>query len=774
MKHALVLLVALTASLALAANPPDTMNYQGVLRNASDAPLTGNYDIVFRFFDAATGGNEIALERHTTGSPLGQVAVSGGLFSVTLGSAIDDGAGPGVYGSLSLMFDNYSAVWLELQIGGEVLAPRNRLASVPWALNAGQLSGKPSGSFLDTSPTTQAKAGILTLNGLGIGVSSPVGPLEVAGNEVHSSGSGAGYSFANRETPNFVQFPTDGERWVLYASEGKARLWSGGDKFVFSKDGYLGIRTYPSVPLDVSQSQEGWPAGTFRNGINFGSGAEALSNAFLGYIDADPRGSGYPVATGGYFWTRDTLQSRNTWARISDGYNGYGVQASGADGGAYFENNRLGARAWLAATSTPNPDNTTWGTEAYGNSGGAGSNYEGGGGLFVDQWNYDSARLAWKGFGIYALGASAGAALYSTTTGNGAYIGYDIYKVIGSGTVSFIQNHPEDPDKVIVYHAPESSDVATFTRGSGRLVGGEARVSLDPTFAWVTNPEIGLTAHVTARGAGGLYVASVSTSELVVRALPHAPSSLDFDFLVYGLRIGFEDSTPVQPKSYEAFIPSMKQHRDRVAAHPELAEFTAARRFAASGSAAGALGSAQASGLRTRIHEFDPEHDRIEARTGVAARPPESPAVSTSPAPGFRPPPTPADLTPAPGTRLGRPLIAVSEAVHVGDVLVADLVRDDAFARGTIAADRTVVGVVAGDEAEVYRAQAPLAEAGTVVLVRVDAGYAPVAKGDLLCTSATPGYAMRSPDAAPGTIVAKALEPLPAGTGLIRALVMAR
>jgi hypothetical protein len=33
---------------------------------------------------------------------------------------------------------------------------------------------------------------------------------------------------------------------------------------------------------------------------------------------------------------------------------------------------------------------------------------------------------------------------------------------------------------------------------------------------------------------------------------------------------------------------------------------------------------------------------------------------------------------------------------------------------------------------------------------------------------------MHSPDAAPGTVVAKALEPLAAGTGTIRALVMAR
>ena len=118
----------------------------------------------------------------------------------------------------------------------------------------------------------------------------------------------------------------------------------------------------------------------------------------------------------------------------------------------------------------------------------------------------------------------------------------------------------------------------------------------------------------------------------------------------------------------------------------------------------------------------------------------------------------------------------MSEWVEPGDVLVVDPNVGSFFARSTIAADPTVVGIVAETEegAREYTGTAPLADAGTVVLVRVDAGYAPVLKGDLLSASATPGYAMKSTDAAPGTVVAKALEPLPAGTALIRALVMPR
>jgi hypothetical protein len=157
----------------------------------------------------------------------------------------------------------------------------------------------------------------------------------------------------------------------------------------------------------------------------------------------------------------------------------------------------------------------------------------------------------------------------------------------------------------------------------------------------------------------------------------------------------------------------------------------------------------------------------------------------------------------------------VAEAVEPGDVLVMGPEGSEAFARCRAAADRSVVGIVSeapgllmgsglariaamepvlaaeiedarsrGDhqgedvawkklQKKFEASHAPLALSGTV-LCKVDAGYAPVRKGDLLVASPTPGHAMRDDNPAPGTIVGKALESLDSGAGLIRVLVMLR
>jgi hypothetical protein len=121
----------------------------------------------------------------------------------------------------------------------------------------------------------------------------------------------------------------------------------------------------------------------------------------------------------------------------------------------------------------------------------------------------------------------------------------------------------------------------------------------------------------------------------------------------------------------------------------------------------------------------------------------------------------------------------VSEAVEVGDVLVVDEIHPGSLRRANRPDDPTVVGVVADDRALVFgrglnRGDGkPVATVGTV-LVKVDARYSPIAVGDLLSTSATPGFAMRSATGASGTIMGKALDPLSNGTGVIRMLVMLR
>jgi hypothetical protein len=67
---------------------------------------------------------------------------------------------------------------------------------------------------------------IITRGNIGIGTSDPKCPLQVEG-EMHS----AGYSFGDRTSAaNYVEAPGNGERWVWYAQDKAARLWSGADK----------------------------------------------------------------------------------------------------------------------------------------------------------------------------------------------------------------------------------------------------------------------------------------------------------------------------------------------------------------------------------------------------------------------------------------------------------------------------------------------------------------------------------------------------------------
>jgi len=130
---ALALVLTTLGPAAWAAGPP-TVNYQGVLRSATDAPLSGTYDMTFRFMDAASGGTEILVDRHQASSG-NAVTVSGGLFNVELGGGtIADGSGPGSYLSLDGVFRDYGTVWLEVVIGVDDRVPLgdDLIRTNPW------------------------------------------------------------------------------------------------------------------------------------------------------------------------------------------------------------------------------------------------------------------------------------------------------------------------------------------------------------------------------------------------------------------------------------------------------------------------------------------------------------------------------------------------------------------------------------------------------------------------------------------------------------------
>ncbi|WP_139306895.1 hypothetical protein [Modestobacter sp. DSM 44400] len=90
--------------------------------------------------------------------------------------------------------------------------------------------------------------------GIGLGNRPPSRLLQVEGNtEIHSGGVGAGFSFADRAATSLVSNPGNGERWIWYAKEGKARLWSGSDKLAVTPAGQVGIgHDHPDFLLDVN------------------------------------------------------------------------------------------------------------------------------------------------------------------------------------------------------------------------------------------------------------------------------------------------------------------------------------------------------------------------------------------------------------------------------------------------------------------------------------------------------------------------------------------
>src|SRR5262249_38589366 len=141
------------------ATPPALVNYQGVLRDASDKPRNGTFDMTFHFFDALTAGNEILVDAHTRGG--GAVGTGGAVNAQPAGGTGSDGSGPGFYNSLSQVFKDYDTVYLEVQVGAETLAPRIRVAAAAYSLNAANLEGWPASHYLDTSTGGQIKDGAL-------------------------------------------------------------------------------------------------------------------------------------------------------------------------------------------------------------------------------------------------------------------------------------------------------------------------------------------------------------------------------------------------------------------------------------------------------------------------------------------------------------------------------------------------------------------------------------------------------------------------------------
>lgn len=123
-----------------------TIAYQGRLADSIGNPLTGTYPMVFRLYNAASGGAPL-WEEQWTGS--NSVAVSDGLFNVMLGS---------ITPIPQTVVNGNNSLWLGISVSSDdEMTPRVQLGSVPYAFTV------PDGSVttekIADEAVTQAKLG---------------------------------------------------------------------------------------------------------------------------------------------------------------------------------------------------------------------------------------------------------------------------------------------------------------------------------------------------------------------------------------------------------------------------------------------------------------------------------------------------------------------------------------------------------------------------------------------------------------------------------------
>lgn len=115
-----------------------------------------------------------------------------------------------------------------------------------------------------------------------------------------------------------------------------------------------------------------------------------------------------------------------------------------------------------------------------------------------------------------------------------------------SGKKSFVQVHPTDPTKEIVYVSLEGPEAGTYIRGTAKLINGEAVINLPEHFSLVTKDEV-LTVQLTPRGEWlQLYLVKTSTKQIIVREA--SGKSGQFDYLAQGIRKGFENHQVIRDK----------------------------------------------------------------------------------------------------------------------------------------------------------------------------------------------------------------------------------
>jgi hypothetical protein len=140
---------------------------------------------------------------------------------------------------------------------------------------------------------------------------------------------------------------------------------------------------------------------------------------------------------------------------------------------------------------------------------------------------------------------------------------YSIGDMIATGMKSFVDPHPTDPTKEIVYVALEGPEAGTYFRGRGRFQLGMAVIEIPEDFRMVTDSE-GLSIQLTPIGEmATVAVASIALDRIVVKG----SRDVEFFYTVNGVRRAFKHHEPIAENTH--YVPDRPKARMPGAYAPE-------------------------------------------------------------------------------------------------------------------------------------------------------------------------------------------------------------
>jgi hypothetical protein len=442
---------------------------------------------------------------------------------------------------------------------------RDRLGVVPYALYSETSSGGGGGGITEVTAgsglTGGGTTGIVNLDvGAGTGIT-------VGANDINVNFSGTG-------TANTAS-RSDHNHDATYVKKA-------GD----TMSGTLVINTVDNNALYAAATGSGFAvtgyttgtgnAGLFQinNPSNSNSGVYSSTNGIGNAVSATTTGSGsavygttsgsgvavYGYTTGtniaGRFWINNASNSSDALFGLTNG-SGSAVYGSttGTGQAGFFEINNTGNTADALVGLTTGSGNAVFGyTIGTGNAGSFGIN------------NPSSSNAA-----LYGFTNGSGNAVEGFTSGSG-YAGYfsgpvHITGTLTKGSGTFVQPHPTEPGKELVYAFFEGPEHAIFLRGTTKLVGGKAVIETPEYFRVVAGDE-GITVQFTPRYVDtfGLAAVEVTKERILVQELKGGRNTYEFDYFVTAKRAGFEKHEPIQPnKHFKADNMTREEFEERYA-----------------------------------------------------------------------------------------------------------------------------------------------------------------------------------------------------------------